>query len=898
MSVNAVSSSWLQAGTNQLLYVASSWTFVEKPGPYFLLQRKASVGADTKAPTVYNHLPVRNGVDVATDTDIEFQLFDGGDGVDISTVALTVGGVTVTPTIIGSKHSYIVHYDPPSDFVQGQEVPITIDACDLGGRCMSQDAYIFTVYAPPVASDVDSDDFNRCSDPLNGDLWSFTNPRGDITYAVDGEHLVINVPAGKTHDLWKTNKDAGRLMQAVANGDFDLEAKFASLPDPLQRNQIQGILIQAGTETFLRFDVSSNGTEVKAGSIFVDGANATSRSSVTIDASAGDDTFYLRVSRASNTWKASYSFDGAEWTSFANFTEVLTVSAVGVHAGNAGDNPAFTAVVDYFFNRTAPINPEDATPTVLAPVTIVGNGAVEKNPTCGAPLTLTAIPDDADWRFTGWDGSVTGMDNPITLPALTGGEHVTATFKMAHAVTVNVVGPGSVGKSPEQVDYLDGEQVQLTATPDSDALFLGWSGDINSSAPSVALTVDSDKVVTATFATMASMSNQLTVTVVGPGTVTKTPDQTLYLDGTQVQLAANPEPGAVFLGWSGDVNSSDAAVGLTMDSDKNVTATFMMVYSLSTAQTGDGTLTLSPAQGDGLPAGDYFDGATVTLTAVPAEGWRFAGWQGDLSGMETPVTVTMDGNKNVTARFVQVAKVTVEPNLGLGAGAVVITPSSAGDDFGDGYYTLGAVLTLTATPGDRAVFDGWSGDLSGSNSVVQLVVDGDKRVAATFKGLFTVTSDVEGLGVLVVTPQNSAGRPLNEYVEGEEITFEASAAQNWVFVGWTGLPGDTNPWTETITGDLDVKAVFSENPMVLTRNVIGSGTIQANPERNTFARDEEVTLTAVPAAGWVFAGWSGALSSGIDVTNAEIVLVMDVDRAVTATFEEAKQFIFLPLIMR
>ncbi len=177
LSRNEFSESWLQAGTNQLLYYRESPTFIEKPGPMFFMQRKANVGSDNAPPTVYNHAPTRGEVDVDVDTNIEFQLFDGGAGVDKSTIQLQVNGVTVTPTIIGSKHSYFVLYNPSSDFIQGADVAVAIDACDLGGRCMNQDSYTFTIFAPPVASDVDSDDFNRCSDPQNSNLWIFRNPQ-------------------------------------------------------------------------------------------------------------------------------------------------------------------------------------------------------------------------------------------------------------------------------------------------------------------------------------------------------------------------------------------------------------------------------------------------------------------------------------------------------------------------------------------------------------------------------------------------------------------------------------------------------------------------------------------------------------------------------------------------
>lgn len=47
----------------------------------------------------------------------------------------------------------------------------------------------------------------------------------------------------------------------------------------------------------------------------------------------------------------------------------------------------------------------------------------------------------------------------------------------------------------------------------------------------------------------------------------------------------------------------------------------------------------------------YNDGETVTLTAVPLSGYRFAGWTEDLSGTKNPITVIMNANKRVTALF-------------------------------------------------------------------------------------------------------------------------------------------------------------------------------------------------------------------------------------------------------
>jgi len=61
---------------------------------------------------------------------------------------------------------------------------------------------------------------------------------------------------------------------------------------------------------------------------------------------------------------------------------------------------------------------------------------------------------------------------------------------------------------------------------------------------------------------------------------------------------------------------------------------------------GSGEVTSDPA-GDGV----YTLGTEVTLTAVPASGWKFAGWSGDLTGTTNPATVTINTAKTVTATF-------------------------------------------------------------------------------------------------------------------------------------------------------------------------------------------------------------------------------------------------------
>ena len=137
----------------------------------------------------------------------------------------------------------------------------------------------------------------------------------------------------------------------------------------------------------------------------------------------------------------------------------------------------------------------------------------------------------------------------------------------------------------------------------------------------------------------------LTTNVSGLGNVV--PVGGTFDAGTMVMLTATPDAGHQFSGWSGDLTGAANPATITMDANKNVTATFTALpptqYSLIVNVSGSGMVNPS--------GGDYDAGAMVTLTATPDAGYQFSGWSGDLTGAANPATITMNANKNVTANF-------------------------------------------------------------------------------------------------------------------------------------------------------------------------------------------------------------------------------------------------------
>jgi regulation of enolase protein 1 (concanavalin A-like superfamily) len=525
---------------------------------------------------------------------------------------------------------------------------LQVNVSNSYGTVTSDEAVLHVNQSParPV-----SDDFNTCA--LDTSLWIFTDPVGDSSYATaGGEQLSIRVPAGTSHDLWTGADDAPRMMQPVGNGDMEVVAKFDSAVT--RRYQIEGLLIEGTEGDKVRTDFRFDGSAVLVFAATFDNGVATARIDQAITPPAGG-AMWLRLTRRGDEWTVAYSFDGQAWTMVAPFTFAITVEKAGVFAGNAGDNPEHTVVVDYFFNTGSPISPEDSKPRDL-PVSILGQGQADKNPdknsyVCNEAITLTARPDDG-WKFDRWDGAASGSINPITI-TYNISDTIAATFveKAYYALNISITGNGAVTKNPDQATYVEESEVTLTAAPGSGWFFRRWQGDdipADDTNATLILTMDAEKTVEAIFEETPPNEHSLTVNMVGQGVISRNPDQPTYVEGTQVTLTAMPNPGWAFKEWQGDdvpAGGADPILVLNMDSDKVVKAVFG--HDLIVDTEGQGSVGKDPEQDV------YLSGTQVTLIAIPDIGWHFKEWQGDVSDVSTDMTLilTVDASKRVKAVF-------------------------------------------------------------------------------------------------------------------------------------------------------------------------------------------------------------------------------------------------------
>jgi hypothetical protein len=222
---------------------------------------------------------------------------------------------------------------------------------------------------------------------------------------------------------------------------------------------------------------------------------------------------------------------------------------------------------------------------------------------------------------------------------------------LQYALTVETVGDGRVQLDPPNGIYNEGTVVELMAVADPGSTFESWSGDITSSVNPITITMDADKTVTANFEAVPVQQFSLTADIAGhgSGSVDLDPPGPTYNEGTVVELTAVAGPGSSFDKWSKDITGSANPVTITMDADKTVTANFEPVvvpqFTLTADIVGNGSVDLNP------PGPTYNEGTVVELTAVAGPGSSFDKWSGDITGSAKSVTITMDGDIEVTATF-------------------------------------------------------------------------------------------------------------------------------------------------------------------------------------------------------------------------------------------------------
>jgi len=119
-----------------------------------------------------------------------------------------------------------------------------------------------------------------------------------------------------------------------------------------------------------------------------------------------------------------------------------------------------------------------------------------------------------------------------------------------------------------------------------------------------------------------------------------------YCKGSKIQFTATPDVGYKFETWGGDFSGSENPIEMVMNTNLYLEASFspLPIYKLTTKVVGNGHVSAAAN-------GDYFEGDQVKIIAFPSWQQEFLRWEGDVTGTENTIYVSIDSNINITAVF-------------------------------------------------------------------------------------------------------------------------------------------------------------------------------------------------------------------------------------------------------
>lgn len=249
--------------------------------------------------------------------------------------------------------------------------------------------------------------------------------------------------------------------------------------------------------------------------------------------------------------------------------------------------------------------------------------------------------------------------------------------------------------------------------------------------------------------------------------------------GTVVTLTEAPTSPDTFTNWSGDASGTGTTTTVTVNAPKSVAATFTApvtagpwTLTVTKAGAGSGRVVSSPAGidtnvGSSPWTHDFADGTVVTLTETTSD--TFGGWTGNGSG--NPRTVTMSGNRSVTATFNTTSTIVAD---------WYVTPSgsniNAGTSEGNAFATIDRARQA-AGPGDKIAVKGGTTYAE----AVQIGYDG-----VTFQGYGATPPIVSGSNSRAACFNFTGGTRSNVKIDGFEMKDIANAGTAGAILGTAG----------------------------------------------------------------------------------------------------------------
>ena len=334
------------------------------------------------------------------------------------------------------------------------------------------------------------------------------------------------------------------------------------------------------------------------------------------------------------------------------------------------------------------------------------------------------------------------------------------------------------------------------------------------------------------FTISASANNNAYGSVIGGGD---------YEYGQNITITAVAKQGCAFKQWSDGSTMNPRTV--TVTTDASYIATFEVTGQLVPTTYTVSVMSNNNSYGSVVGGGEYEEGKTATLAAVPENGYQFVNWSD--GSTDNPRFVTVTKNESFIAYFKAIQKYTV---------TLSINNDAYGSVVGDGEYEEGKTATIAAFASSGYKFEKWN---DGNTDNPRLItVTKDETFMAYFKvaqSKYTVTLSVNN---------NSYGTVVGngEYEEGQTATLVAVASSGYEFEKWSDGNTD-NPRVITVTENAMYMANFkvaqsTSAPKYIVTVAANDNSYGSVVGGGEYAEGSSAILVAMPASGYLFDKWN------------------------------------------
>jgi YVTN family beta-propeller protein len=448
-------------------------------------------------------------------------------------------------------------------------------------------------------------------------------------------------------------------------------------------------------------------------------------------------------------------------------------------------------------------------------------------------------------------------------------------------------GPGGVAVTPDgsqvYVSNNDTNTVSVinTATNAVSTITVGTAG--TEGPAGIAVTPDGKTVYVAVANELPSPPDAGTGTVVVIDTASNTVTTSIVGFVFPYGVAVTPDGAHIYV-----TDESAETVSVIATSTNTVTDTIAdgsFGELTGVAMTPDGSkIYVASNNGEGGGIVFVIDTSTNTVVGSPiAVGFEPFGVAVTPDGAHVYVANESDNTVSVIATSTNTVTDTIVDASFSNPAGVAVTPDGtkvyvANESGGDG----GTVSVIdTSTSMVTAVITVGNAPVAFGNFI------GPPTLTVSETGNGQVTSSPVGINCSPTSTQCALG-----FAGGTTVTLTATANAGSMFTGWGGgVCSGTAPCVIDLTNDTPVSATFTVIPSFLlsvTDAGTGSGTVSSNPSgincpgacSASYQSGTQVVLTATPAPGSMFSGWSGA---GCPATGT-CTVTMNAAESVTATF--------------